>query len=320
MKWLGPKSRALYYGLVIALLVGCSRSASQTSDAPPRTNMSSQCVGRFRLEVPDSLAVVGRNQSIYRVEVSTGPVPPAGAKADWDERLAAIRKMPAPAGRENAIVRSFDLASGVSAVWYSNNPASPGDTTLEAAQRVNDHLLRVLRQSEVGREGPAETLVRDVMAAYLPGVTNYGFCLGSGTIAMETAQNERANIAFEDHVGAGLEIRIETNTVAVPDTDGYSDLDEERSFAKASGASLTVLREQERTVAGLVGIEIGILIASPEEGPMVRFTWHFPGVALNGTHPKINIIGAAKSAQRPELENIWETILQSLRPLPVFKQ
>src|SRR5579883_1020276 len=46
------------------LLAGCSAPAVQ-SGARQRTNMNSQCVGRFGFQAPNKLTVGGQSQSIY---------------------------------------------------------------------------------------------------------------------------------------------------------------------------------------------------------------------------------------------------------------
>ena len=58
-------------------------------------------------------------------------------------------------------------------------------------------------------------------------------------------------------------------------------------------------------------------VTLPGEKPRVRFAWHFPGNPDNSTQPSVKISAAALKEHRAELEKIWETMLQSLRPVPV---
>ncbi len=300
------------------LLAGCSAPAVQ-SGARQRTNMNSQCVGRFGFQAPDKLTVGGRSQSIYRVDVSTEPIPPEGASSAWEQRLKAIRALPAPAGRRDPILRTFELAPGVAAAWYAGRPSSADEILLEAAKPAGNRIFRAVRVGAPGKEAPAETLVRDIVASYAPGAGDYGFCLGAGSVTIEASQNESARIVLQD-ARTSLEIRLETQTVSRPQTESYADLDEEKSYAQASGAALTVLREAPRGAAGLEGKEIRIRVTPPGEPPLLRFTWHFDGVPRNASQPAVNIVGHASPEHQADLEQAWDTILQSLHPLPVARR
>ena len=270
-----------------------------------------QRAGRFYFTVPETMSLDGRSQIIYGTNVSTTPIPPGGALGHWDRHLEEIRGR----GIEPAAMRTFELQPGTSAVWYAEHE-SPNILTLETMTPKSDHLLLLDREAYAGKEAGAETLVRNIVNTYVQRAA-YGFCVGYGSIAMEPSQTESARITFSRRNVPEFEIEFSTQTVREPDNQTYSDLDEEREIADAGGGQLTVLKEGVRRVAGLDGKQIWISLTVPGEPPTVRFTWHFAGEPGDSFHPMINILAMAPAAQRADLESAWETVLQSLRQVPL---
>jgi len=142
-------------------------------------------------------------------------------------------------------------------------------------------------------------------------------CLERGAIALKPSQNEHVRLRLESAAIKNFEIRFETRTASAPDTKTYSDVDEERQIVGTRGGTLSVLRNQPRSVAGLAGKEIWISASVPGETPTLRLTWHYPGAGGDATRPSVNVVGSAPRENQAELERAWDFVLQSLRPLPV---
>ncbi len=265
-----------------------------------------QCVGRFSFAVPEAMNVTGRSQSMYRTNVSSVSLPAGDIDAYWTGRLSEM----------GTVLRRFDLEPGVKSAWSARNPVYPKILTLETVKPVSGGLIAADREADAGKEDVAEALVRDIINAYVP-ASDRGFCIGSGAITLEPSQNEQARLTLESSASPEIELRFETQTVREPDTKTYSDVDEERSVASAHGGTLTVLRDQQRSAAGLQGKEIWISATVPGEKPLVRFSWHYPGVGASGAQPSINIVGSAPVEKKAQLETIWETVLTSVRVVPL---
>jgi len=278
------------------------------------SNGNLHCAGRFSFLAPEEMRETGRGHSIYRTNVSTALVAPGGAQAYWNQRLAKIRAIEPPT--EGDLPRTFELQPGVSAVWYVENRSFPDILTLESMEPLGDYVLVVDREADKGKESLAETLVKEIVGSYAPS-TDRGFCVGQGAITLEPSRNEEASVSFAHATANGIEVRFETQTVHAPDTTTYSNVEEEKDFASSAGGSLTVLREEPRSAAGLPGKEIRISAAFPDEEPMVRFTWHYPGVGRSGEQPAIDLVGSAPADRQALLEKIWETLLNSLRAVPL---
>jgi hypothetical protein len=206
----------------------------------------------------------------------------------------------------------------VAAVWYNGRGE---DRVLEAFRPVDGQILHTVRHADAGREAPAEQLVRNIVSSYVAGLQDAGFCVGAGSLTIEPAEIEGTTIAFQHRAVPGLTIRIMTRTVNAADSTSLSNLDEEKDFAAATGTGLSVLVERDRSVAGLMGKEMRIVVTPPKETARARFTWHFDGAAgRDATKPKMEIIASANAANRSELESVWERMLSSLQPLPLARR
>ena len=270
------------------------------------------CVGRFEFTVPGGLAMSGGSQSIYRVKVSTSSLAGTDPQKIIAASLARLRPLPSGA---SPVVRSFDLLPGVPAVWYIPNPRSPNLLELMAVRRSGDHAVTAIRGGEASKTAGVEKLVTNVLNAYVPD-TAHGFCVGHGAITSEPGVNEDSLAVFSHRELPEFELEFSTRTVDEPDTETYSNLDEERQVA-AGGGSLTVLAERWRSAAGLRGKEFRLALEIPGKEKTLRFTWHFPGVADSSSQPAINFVGRARGEQQAALETAWETALGSFRMVPV---
>ena len=290
-----------------------------------QTTATPHCIGRFQFALPAAFTLTNRSQSIYEVELSTEPLAAGGLGTVWASRIAKIGRQPAPSGAQQAIIRRFDLAPGAPAVWYFSNPSRAALVALEAAKAVGEHAVIANRGADLdkaelaallkGGDPVVEQLVRVVLNDYTPS-TKRGFCIGPGAIVNnEPGLNEDVRIAFRHPAIRDLTLRLQTMVVARPDTQTYSNLEEERRTSDPR-IKINLLREQNRVAAGLTGKEMRVSVAAPSQAPIVRFTWHFDGVAQKADQPTINVAGFAAERDQALLESAWETLLGSLRPIP----
>ncbi|HEU0124122.1 MAG TPA: T6SS immunity protein Tli4 family protein [Bryobacteraceae bacterium] len=269
--------------------------------------MSVECTGRFRLSVPDGMLVTSRSQSIYGVEVKTVPAKEDSADVQWARRVESLGA---------AVQSKLSFDGGARGIWVRANPAVPSSLTLEASRAVGSHVLWLTTNVTAGKEELGEKLIRKLLSVYSEG-TDSGFCVGAGSIRMEGSLSESARMTLEWLGGKPGKIEFGSQTVTEPDMRTFMDLEEEKQFAKASGAALDVRMERERALAGLVGKEMRVAIALPNEAPQLRYTWHYPGQGRNPAHPKINLIGRVPASEQARLDTAWEAVLASLRTVPM---
>jgi len=270
---------------VLALiLAGCQ-------GAKPPVDTNKESIGRFRISRPPALAVAYRMQSIYGVDVWSA----TEKQTPWSQRLAdlglSIKSRPA-------------LGSGIEGVWYKIGE----DLLIDA----NKGKVWAHRGAPEGKEAGAEELVRDVINSYREGARN-GFSIGPGAIVIETSLSETTRLQMANET---IEVEFSTRTVQEPDTRKFMDAGDERDFAALAGGSVTVLREGERTVAGMTGHEMWLQISTPKTGQHTRYTWHFPGEPRSAGRPSVTLL--AKTAAAPAvLQPVWETILSSIEMISV---
>jgi hypothetical protein len=318
--------RAARAAAVLFLALASPGTAAQKGQSMNAQTANKQCIGRFQMALPEGMAVSGRKQEIYRVEVRTVPLAPGATQALWHEQLSRIGRLRAPAGATQVVLRSFELMPGVPAVLYFRDPNIPSLVALEAMRSLSDHAVLASRGAELNAEqkqalmkaganqGIAR-LVELVLSTYAPSVDR-GFCVGHGAVVTpKPAVNEDARLTLAHRRSGSVNVRVETHTVAKPDERTYSDLDEERQVS-GPGTQITVLREQPRQVAGLEGREIRVAVAPPKEPAFLRFTWHFPGLPGKSDRPSISVVGMAPQTEQALLEGVWDPLLASLRPVP----
>jgi len=251
-------------------------------------------IGRFRLALPEGYELSSREQSIYATKVWTvEKLDPAWAAA-LPNRISTPTLLP-----------------GVEAVWYENQSVR----LLEAARPYPGHAFRLLRDAPAGKEPQAEKLATNILNAYAPSAES-GFAVGHGAIRLGPAQLETTKLNLRAKDTPDQKISFSTQTVAHPDTAQYMDTKEEADVMRMMGGRLEVFTERKRTLAGLEGVEIQLLMAPPNAPPMVRYTWHFPGVPGDGTQPKINFVAHTTPDRRAALDAPWEAVLASLAKIP----
>ena len=300
-----------------ACLLGCGPAPGDQfpKSLKRRSNMNEECIGRFRLDVPDNLKITGRSQSIYGVSVRTEPVRDSSVARQWETRLTVIGKLPAAGGRQSPVLSQPELERGVAGVFYNSSPASPSVVTLEAAQAAGDHGFWVTYTGTAGKEPGIQKLVRNVMTAYGPG-TAHGFCAGAGSVRMGPSLSETVNMTLGPRAAGGIKLEFETKTVTEPDHK-FMDAAEGGEFAAATGGTFSVLMDRERTIAGLAGREVRVSMTLPGKAPLLKYGWHFAGVGRDATKPSISFFGQADADAQPELDAAWEVVIPSLRPVPV---
>jgi hypothetical protein len=252
------------------------------------------------------MRVAGRSQSIYRTDVKLVAMTAGGPDAYWNARLAQVAPMHP---------RRVDLKAGTLGVWYSGNRTFPKVLTLEVAKPLDGALLVASREGEAGKESLGESLASDIVNAYVR-TTDRGFCVGGGSIMMEPSQNEYSRVALESLRIPQVELRVETQTVREPERSAYANTDEDEEIVRASGGSLETLRNGERLAAELRGHELWIEAAVPGQPTTIRYAWHYPGEAGSSVRPSVTIVASAQPSQRQLLNDVWETVLTSLRPIP----
>jgi len=142
-------------------------------------------------------------------------------------------------------------------------------------------------------------------------------CIAWAKVRLQQSQaaTRKRFVAFRHEKLPGF--KIEFRTKMVVEAEAPLPISEQMEFVESEGGTIAIIREQKRGAAGLDGEEAAVAVTLPGEKPFVEFTWHYSGMPDSSTQPYIEVSAKAPKERREELERIWETILQSLRPVPV---
>lgn len=298
-------SRGGWWALLAFGLVGCTLRGAPQRPAP----VGDTCLGRFTFTRPQALHLARSEYALYGTTLSAQPLAGRAPADVWRQHLRELAARPDLAG---AVFHRFRLDTGLRGVWYRQHPDDRLTVMLEAMQTHDDVAVFLARSFGEDKLAVAQKLVNQVSALFSADRTT-GFCVGPGAFHTRSlTENARVELA---HPGApSLRLRLTSQLVDRPDHTG-EDLDEVREFARASGSTLTVLRERRRAVAGLDGSEAWVTLRPPGEPMLAKFVWAFGGTDRQGA-PNLRVIGDADEADRPALEAVWDALLDTLAPLP----
>jgi hypothetical protein len=303
-------ARRIICSSLVAVLVNLISVEDTMAATPPSTpeRLQSHCTGRFDYALPAALQSGGGKQSLYRLDVASEPWRPGIEAGDlWKERLAAVLtakgvSTPAP-GR----TREFDLPGVGPAAWLALFADRPDLVTLLTMKSVAQSKESVFLRAEAttGREGVAEKVVGEVAAAYVAG-SPLGFCTGAGAFVIRPSKNERALESFN---ALGVDVSVETETVAAPDDGQSTDGD-----LPPGGRRLL---KQRRSVGGFDGNEERVQVPDNAAGGLLVYTWIFAGRAADGAAPRIRLSAAGPITHAVAVDAAWNALLASWRQRPI---
>ena len=296
---------SLVAGLVTLISVGNTMAATSPSTSE---RLQSHCTGRFDYALPAALLSGGGRQSLYRLDVSSEPWRTGIESGDlWKTRLSAALTAKGASATAPARTREFDLAGVGPAAWMALFADRPDLVTLLAMKPValSKESVFLSAEASAGREGVAEKVVTEVAAAYVAG-SSQGFCTGAGAFVIRPSKNERALESFN---APGVDVSVETETVAAPD-DGQSTDGE----APPGGRKLL---KQRRNVGGFDGIEERVQVPDDAAGGLLVYTWIFAGRAADGAAPRIRLSASGPASRSAALDAAWNSLLTSWRQRPV---
>jgi len=305
----GPSRRSLCASLVAVLvnLITVENTMAATAPSTPE-RLQSHCTGRFDYALPAALRSGGGKQSLYRLDVAAEPWRPGIEAADlWKKRLAEVLTSKGVSAPSPARAREFDLSGVGPAAWLALFADRPDLVTLLTMKPVAQSKQSVFLRAEAtaGREGVAEKVVGEVAAAYVAD-SPQGFCTGAGAFVIRPSKNERALESFN---APGVDVSIETETVAAPD-DGQSTDGELPTGSRR-------LLKQRRSVGGFDGNEERVQVPDTAAGGLLVYTWIFAGRAADGAAPRIRLSVSGPIMQAAAIDAAWNALIASWRQRPI---
>ncbi len=322
--------------LVLGLaLAACSRGSASQEESKmsqePSKDFVRQCIGRFCVDLPASLARVSDTFQVQYVELEERlweKPDDEARKLVWETRLARIealkaqRELPDDAQGTIREQRAFG-AVGVRGVLFHRHDL-PEVSTWGGLMARGPVDVWMQIDGDLDREPEWAKRMTAVAAAYrprdakepLPMRGKDWFYLRHGVVALPMQEMEEAKTRFEGHP-LGLKLKISTETVEEVQRQGLMEkLSSAMGMvggARPPAQDQLTQRYRGRKVAGLAGEEL-ILRTSEKQRQRLRFLWSFPGKEDSGTHPKFTIEMETGLDQEDAKLAFWDALLDSVRP------
>ncbi len=293
--------------------------------------------GRFVVDIPAAMSFAGgyhlRNRKIEEVVWRDTDTEKAAEQA-WKKRLTEIEAMPPPQGVEKALIETIDFSDiqkWCRAVFYYGDPLDtelPG-IPLKGYLDILCHTGRTdLWITSYGKSSAKDFMYSkstDIARAYRAPEKRFdraevidgrdAFYLRYGAVDLPFEYKESVDIVFRKHpLDKQLVLTINTRVVDKVNPVGMLEgLAVALAANIAPGVEVEKIRTRKRTVAGLVGEEM-ILKATERGKTMLNFQWYYPGQVNDSLHPRMLLIMDANSDALEDKIDLWDAILDSLRP------
>ncbi len=329
-------STVLLLGVLLwASGAGCrSAPAAPTAPAPADTSSADGAstmtyLGRFAFVRPSSFQLTGAEYSLHDVDIGELRWPEdttatEAFEAHWAHMVAEVR---AESFRgvepvEDVLVEQRNLGDGLRVLLYRDGYAAEKMTWV-GLLRTDVGGVRLQRETWAGEEEADLKVLGAVAHAYEPtpelAHTEQWFHVWRGGFRLYFEEREAVYARF---VRGDAELSIAWESLREAPRQSAV-----RTFLKGAwsrafgdlGSDTTSLRDRRRVAAGREGHE-EILRFTEDGTSQVFFSWHAPGRARSGMHPRMDVELVAPASQYERLLTDWERILTTLRPLDSPRQ
>ncbi|BBA71566.1 T6SS immunity protein Tli4 family protein [Geobacter sulfurreducens] len=334
--------RALLFLLItpIVTLLACTSSeGTQKKSTQPTTDkgvprMTTYPIGRFAIDVPAEMKLVHQWQRLRYAEIEEfawpGSVPRERARDEaWKRRLAEIGKLTPPKGKERVIIETRDfpgLGDWARGVFYYGNYMMVNEGKWSVLLDYGNAGVWIETRSAIIETENINKMLRNInniATSYttrrfgeLKPSSGYWFYTKHGALDLPYLRQETAAARFEGHP-LGLEIDIETTEIHKEEAENHGLIGRTTAVivtGYAAGIDIKRIRSRTRVVTGLKGDEE---VDRMDDGTrsVLSFAWRFAGRKDSGEHPKILITMECADGHLEEKLQIWDAVLNSLKPM-----
>ncbi|MBJ6727001.1 T6SS immunity protein Tli4 family protein [Geomesophilobacter sediminis] len=303
--------------------------------------MGTNLIGRFSVSTPTEMEIKLRSSMLRRTELKEIRWSPGremeARSLEWERQLQEIHELKAPEGKKALIITQVDKfpllekwAKGIyyyhdfydeeAAQWSLLLDSGPiglwivGKPTIVEMELINHKMAKNIENIALHYQ----TL--NAAQAELGRASN-GFYLSHGVIDLPYSVHEESIARFEGHP-LQLSLLIEMYMDARKEIETTSLISGTRAMLAASlfipGSSMSKIRLQHREVAGMPGEESVLRIKEGDSRNLV-FTWRFNGKYDSGEYPTTRIEMESPDGNLDEKLQIWDAILDSMKPMFVRK-
>jgi hypothetical protein len=256
--------------------------------------------------------------------------------AEWDRFMTMLNKLKPPKGKNNVIIKVRDfpgIGQWAKGVYYYYDDFSDYDgrwallvdtghigvwfrgNSVVEKEKLNHYL-----ETNIETSGKSYTF----FAGQRPNVSPKGdwFYLEHGAINLPYEEQEESSARFEGHpLNLAFDIKMEMDIGHYREKMGLIEKTTEMLAASVlqSGGSMSKIRLRRREVAGMKGEESILRIVDGKEKTL-QFIWEFNGKEDSGEYPTTTIEMEAPDGNLDEKTKIWDTVLDSMKPMFVRKK
>ncbi len=322
---------------LLALLACTSSEGTQKKSAQPATTkgaprMITYPIGRFAIDVPAEMKLAHQGQRLRYAEIEEfvwpGNVPRAQARDEaWKKRLAEIAKLTPPKGKDRVIIETRDfpgLGAWARGVFYYGNYMMVNEGKWAVLLDYgNTGVWLETRNAIIETENINKMLrnINNIAKSYttrrfgeLKPSSGSWFYTEHGALNLPYLRQETAAARFEGHP-LGLEIDIETTeTHKVEEAGLIKKTMAAMATGFAAGLDIDKIRSRKRTVAGLDGEE-EVLRMNDGKKTVLNFAWEYRGRKDSGEYPEMRITMDSADGKLEQKLQIWDAVLDSLKPM-----
>lgn len=293
--------------------------------------MNTHYIGRFSIAVPAEMKEGARKQKIRYVEIKEivwheGVSHETARDTEWNNFTSKLEKLRPRLIKDKVIINkgdstdigkwtkyilyhdqnndntegtwSFLMDTGPTGVWMKGRPVKIVKERL--SNKMFNNICNI--GSSYENQGSKDKLKGDY------------FYLKNGAINLPYMWQENSDVRFEEH-SLGLTLRIRMHETNKVEKAGLIDKTVDAiATGYASGVKIKKIRSHKRTVAGLNGEEEVLRMTAKDEDTL-SFVWEFNGKVNSGESPRIIITMDTLNSNLDEKLQIWDAVLDSMKPM-----
>lgn len=310
-----------------------SGSDHKESEKGAGKGMNTYYIGRFSIDVPAEMQEAARTHRLRYAEIEEfiwpQDVEREKARVDaWNKRVAEINALTPPKKVKKVVIKTIDISDigkWAKVVIYHGDSMDNEVAKINLLADMGDTGLLIRSDNAIWNSSNEIKMINNVKriaGSYFnfDSIDKYKaikqniFAIRYGALDIPYLRDESSYVRFEGHpLDLTLEIEM-TETHSVEETGLVDRLKTAIATNFAPTVDVKQVRARKRTVAGLPGEEI-VSIMSDKDGTIIDFGWEYAGKEDSGEHPEIQIIMEAPEGKLDEKLRIWDSILDSMKPL-----
>jgi hypothetical protein len=325
--------------LITCLTSGCNLREKNAVDKGVHQAMKTYYIGRFSVAVPAGVEETkgSRLHQLRDIEVSEicwpiGTSPERAREAEWEKFIDMVKTITPPHNKERAIIsiRDFpEIGKWAKGVFYyndlENNRTAPWsllmDTGSVGVWLNTDPPVVIEKEMKSNNAANNLTIIGKSYHFMSPKDLKPNgdwFYLEHGAINLPYRWQENSEIRFSGN-SPRLIIRIKMDMDIAQEREPHGLIEKttaaiDSGYAVSANIQMMRIRSQKRVVAGMTGEEEVDRLRDKDKTTL-DFGWEYVGKENSGEYPTTRITMESPDGNLSEKLQIWDAILDSMKPM-----